>query len=149
MIPARPHATRAANITLDFSYPVELSMLAAALQLVPLGGVAKVESKVAVLPCSTWDVTPVPILYAGERGALHGRTWAECTGMVPEPTASHARIRRALNTSYPPAFNSRWRLRCGAKDPQGLPGRQRDVRSRAADAAAAAGRARAAAPAGS
>lgn len=52
----------AANITLAFSYPVDLSMLAAALKLLPANesDTAAITSKIAVLPCPEFDITPMP-----------------------------------------------------------------------------------------
>ncbi len=54
---------RAANVTLSFSYPVELSKLAAALQLLPAkAGDSAVSSKVSVLPCPSQAAAPRPLV---------------------------------------------------------------------------------------
>jgi hypothetical protein len=68
-----PPPTPPANVTLGFSFPVDLTLLAAALKLLPAKGGQPLASKLSLLPCETFDIEPrpLPVLKTGgwRRGA--------------------------------------------------------------------------------
>lgn len=84
--PPKPPKPETANVTLAFSYPVDLSLLAAALELRPAAGAdgspaAPLASKLQVLPCAEPEVLPLGVTAAAQPGAGPGpRRWGVGSG---------------------------------------------------------------------
>ncbi|KIZ04279.1 hypothetical protein MNEG_3680 [Monoraphidium neglectum] len=103
-----PEVPPGANITLSFTYPVELSRLAAALQVLPgKGAGAALNSKATVLPCDEPVFTPRPLFFPA---AAAGRT---SPADLLRKSASCAVVQ--LTPALPPGAGAKLRLPKGAR----------------------------------